>query len=164
MTFFEAISADTLQQLQNLLLILLAMILGAPVGLEREIAHKPAGLRTHMLVAGGAALLVMLSDVVLTFFSLREGNNNINADPVRVIEAIITGISFIGAGTIIQSGRQQSVEGLTTATSVLFVAAIGIAVALHQFVLAIGSTVIVLASLRFIKWITIKLHIIEDNS
>jgi putative Mg2+ transporter-C (MgtC) family protein len=144
-------------QLRALGYILTAMVLGALIGLDREIADKPAGLRTHMLVAGGAAMMVSLSDVIVTFLSLREGEEVIRVDPVRIIDAIITGISFIGAGTIIHSRQDDSVEGVTTAASILFVAGIGIAVALNQIVVAIGSTLLVLISLRIILWFSARI-------
>lgn len=156
MSLFDSFPID-LTQLRTLISVFVAMVLGAIVGIEREAAHKPAGLRTHMFVAGVSALLVNLSDAMLTYFSLREGSAVINADPVRIIEAIITGISFIGAGTIIQSRREQSVEGLTTAASILFVAGIGVAVALHQYVLAVGGTFLALVSLVMVKWISQKI-------
>jgi len=104
----------------------LAMVLGAAIGLEREIKDKPAGLRTHMLVAGAAALFVALSDVVVRHFSTGLGGQLLRADPVRVIEAVVTGVSFLGAGTIIRRSAKREVEGLTTAASILFSAAMGV--------------------------------------
>jgi putative Mg2+ transporter-C (MgtC) family protein len=78
------------------------------------------------------------------------GSDQIQSDPVRIVEAIIAGISFLGAGTIIRNRDEGEVEGLTTAASMLFAAAIGIGVALSQGVLAIGGTLLVLATLRLI--------------
>jgi putative Mg2+ transporter-C (MgtC) family protein len=124
------------------------MILGAAIGLEREAKEKPAGLRTHMLVAGAATLLVALSDVAIKRFSVDLGTGLVRSDPIRIIEAVITGISFLGAGTILRQKGSGHIEGLTTAASLLFVAALGICVALSQALLAIGVTALVLITLR----------------
>jgi putative Mg2+ transporter-C (MgtC) family protein len=125
--------------------IIAAAVLGGLVGLEREAAERPAGLRTHMLVCGTSALLVILANLMVASF---EQKNLITADPVRVMEAIVVGISFLGAGTILKHSRESTVEGLTTSASILSVAAIGIAVALNAFLLAIGVTLLNL----FINW------------
>jgi len=135
-------------QFQILAYVGLAMLLGAAIGLEREIEDKPAGLRTHMLVAGVAALLVSLGDVMVRHFDAGLGSELVRSDPVRVINAVITGVSFLGAGTIIRRSSTRHVEGLTTAASILFAAAVGICVALSQLVLAVGVTVLVLVTLR----------------
>ena len=135
-------------QLQILAYVGLAMLLGALIGLEREVEDKPAGLRTHMLVAGAAALLVALGHVVVRRFNTRLSSEVLLSDPVRIIEAVITGVSFLGAGTIIRRSALRQVEGLTTAASLLFAAAVGVCVALSQLVLAAGVTVLVLITLR----------------
>lgn len=127
--------------------VALAMLLGGVIGFEREMADKPAGFRTQMLVAGAAALLVGLGDALLIRF-LVEGKTNVTADPIRIVEAIVTGISFLGAGTIFRRDSSEQVKGLTTAASILLCAAVGISVALRQFVLAIGVTVLALIVLR----------------
>lgn len=126
--------------------VALAILLGGLIGLERELSRKPAGLRTHMLVAGASALLVCLSRVIMTEISLEPSAPAlIRFDPVRIIEAIVTGLGFIGAGTIIRNNQEKgSIEGLTTAASILFAGAIGISVAIHQFFLAAGATILVL--------------------
>ncbi len=72
----------------------------------------------------------------------------VRSDPVRIIEAVVTGVSFLGAGTIVLRRGKRQVEGLTTAASILFTAAVGVCVALSQVVLAIGATVLVLITLR----------------
>jgi putative Mg2+ transporter-C (MgtC) family protein len=129
--------------------ILLAMVLGGVIGFEREAADKPAGLRTHMLIGGASALLVALGNFVVTSFGQNIPVGNLRADPIRVIEAIIVGISFVGAGTIIRRERSDDVEGLTTAASVLFTTGVGIATALSLYVLAITSVLLILA----INWV-----------
>lgn len=127
------------------------MLLGAVIGLERESRDKPAGLRTHMLVAGAATLFVALGDTVVEHFHRDLGSTVIQSDPVRIIEAVITGVSFLAAGTILRHRAEAQVEGLTTAASLVFVAALGIAIALSQTVLAIGIAVLVLITLRGIS-------------
>ena len=135
-------------QVKILVSVALAMILGAVIGLEREAKGKPAGLRTHMLVAGAAALLVALSDVAIKRLNVDVGTGLVRSDPIRIIQAVITGISFLGAGTILRHSGSDHVEGLTTAASLLFVAALGVCVALSQVLLAIGVTALVLVTLR----------------
>lgn len=122
--------------------VIAAMLLGGVMGFEREMADKPAGLRTHMLVSGAATLLVSLGDVAVEHFSLDMGAELIRTDPIRILEAVIAGVSFLGAGTILHRSSEKQVEGLTTAASMLFVAAIGICVGLNQWVLGIGATVL----------------------
>ena len=141
------IELDT-AELQILVQVGVAMLLGAIIGFERELEDKPAGLRTHMLVAGAAALLVALSSVVVERFAEGVGGRYTQSDPVRIIEAVITGVSFLGAGTILRHSARWRIEGLTTAASILFVAAVGVCVALSQFVLAVGVTALVLLTLR----------------
>jgi putative Mg2+ transporter-C (MgtC) family protein len=123
--------------------VLVAVVLGGLIGYEREIARRPAGLRTHMLVAAAATLLISLGGVLINTYADR---NFVQVDPVRMIEAIIVGISFLGAGTIFRRNHPagEPVEGLTTAASILFTAVIGVAVALDQYLIALGSTVIIL--------------------
>lgn len=132
---------DMSTELQILGKVAIAALLGGLVGLEREFAERPAGLRTHMLVGATAALFVMLAAQMISSF---EPQDIVTVDPVRVIEAIVVGVSFLGAGTIFKYTRQGEgiVEGLTTSASILSVAAIGIAVALDAFVLAVGAALL----------------------
>lgn len=136
-----------IMQLQILGEVALAMLLGGVIGFEREMADKPAGFRTQMLVAGAAALLVGLADVMLLHYIV-PGKSQITGDPIRITEAIVTGISFLGAGTIFRRDASDQVKGLTTAASILLCAAVGISVALRQFVLAIGVTILALIVLK----------------
>ena len=131
-------------QLDILLKVIGAMILGGVIGFEREMADKPAGLRTHMLVGGAAALFVSLGKLVVS--DLQISPEIMRTDPVRIIEAIITGVTFLGAGTIIR--HRMEIEGLTTAASLLFVTSIGVAIALSQLILAIGGTLLAFLILR----------------
>jgi len=127
-------------QLEILGSVIIAMILGGIIGFEREHADKPAGLRTHMLVAGAATLLVSLGSALVATVEINP--SLIRSDPIRIVEAIITGISFLGAGTIMRRRGEGNVEGLTTAASLLFVAGIGIAVGTGQYVTAVGMTLL----------------------
>ncbi|WP_255992212.1 MgtC/SapB family protein [Chitinolyticbacter albus] len=126
--------------------VALAMLLGGLVGWEREAARKPAGLRTQMLVAGAAALFVGLADVLLARYYGHTHSEMVRSDPIRVLEAIVTGVSFLGAGTIFRissaANEGEQVKGLTTAASLLMSAGIGVAVGLTQFMLAIGIVVL----------------------
>lgn len=130
------------EEIDILLKVIVAVCLGGIIGIEREIAHKPAGIRTHMFVAGAAALVMGLSAVLINDFARSFGR--VQSDPVRVIEAIIVGISFIGAGTVLKSEKEHNVYYLTTAASILFASGIGIAVSLEKYFLAISLTILVL--------------------
>ncbi len=121
--------------------LLLAALLGGVVGLEREWSGKPAGFRTNLLICVGAALLTELSVAV----AVSAAPDTTNADPARIAAQIVSGIGFLGAGTIIQS--RGTVVGLTTAATLWVVAAIGMAVGLHAYTEAIGTTVLVVAAL-----------------
>jgi putative Mg2+ transporter-C (MgtC) family protein len=139
-----------ISQLRILGLVALAMGLGALIGLERELADKPAGLRTHMMVAGAACLFVSLGDILVRHFDLELSHGLLRTDPIRVIEAVITGVSFLGAGTIIRGDSARKIEGLTTAASILLAAAVGVCAALAQFILAVGVAGLALITLRAI--------------
>lgn len=126
-----------------------AMVLGGLIGYEREIANKPAGFRTHMMVAGACALLVGLGGAMLAYFSGLHPEV-ISADPFRLVGGVVTALGFLGAGTIFRPHGQQ-VEGLTTATSLLFAGAIGVCAALQQWWLAVGATLLALIVLRGVQ-------------
>lgn len=129
---------DISTEFQLLGKVVIAAFLGGLVGLEREFAERPAGLRTHMLVGATSAFFVMLATHLISSF---EPQDILRVDPVRVVEAIVVGVSFLGAGTIFKYTREGEgvVEGLTTSASILSVAAIGIAVALDAYILAAGA-------------------------
>lgn len=131
--------------------VAVAGLFGALIGFEREAANKPAGLRTHALLAAAAALLVGLADILVEHFVTESTPSLLRADPIRVVEAIVTGVAFLGAGTIFRHHDRDVVEGLTTAASLLLVAAVGIAVALGQLLLASLVTLLTLVILRVIR-------------
>lgn len=130
------------QQLWGLLDVFIACVLSGVVGYEREVHQKPAGFRTQMIVGGASALLVVLADVSVTRYE-RLHKDVLDVDPIRVIQAIIIGISFIGAGTIAKQ-RGKDIAYLTTAATILFSAGIGIGVGLRQYILCVGVTMIAL--------------------
>jgi putative Mg2+ transporter-C (MgtC) family protein len=136
-------------QLNELGLVGLAGLMGMLMGLEREFARKPAGLRTHILVAAGAAVLVLVGPAVVETYRTSVPPESLRVDPIHVIQAIVIGIGFLGAGTIVRL-RGERVEGLTTAASVLFTACIGVTVAARQIVLAAGCCVGGLVVLRVV--------------
>lgn len=141
---------DISAQLALLARVAAAMVLGGIIGYEREQGGKPAGLRTHMLVAAAAALFVGLGDLLTAQFATEEAAAAMRTDPIRIVEAIVAGVSFLGAGTIFVSGQEQRVHGLTTAASLLVVAGVGVAVALGAWVAALGVTLLALLTLNLL--------------
>ncbi|HEX8147624.1 MAG TPA: MgtC/SapB family protein [Pyrinomonadaceae bacterium] len=124
-----------------LIRLLAATVLGAVIGFQRERAGKPAGLRTHMLVTTGTAVFVLAcSGVGMSLDGLS-----------RVIQGVVTGIGFIGAGSILKLDRERNVQGLTTAAGVWLTAAVGVAVGLGSLGVALLSAVFTLAILSFAK-------------
>ena len=139
-------------QLQVLGTTAYAMVLGGAIGFEREMKNRPAGFRTHMLVAGAAAMLVGLVDLIALRYAGEAYRELVRIDPIRLIEAAVAAVGFIGAGTIFRSGPGSLVFGVTTAASLLMVSVIGIAAGVHAHLLAIGATVLTLAVLALLGW------------
>jgi len=129
--------SDPAQLMRIVVRLLLAAALGAVLGYERERRGKAAGMRTHMLVAIGAALFVLVP----------QQAGMAVADMSRVIQGIVTGVGFLGAGAIIKHAPEHSVQGLTTAAGVWMTAAIGIACGLGRETTAVLSTMLALAVL-----------------
>jgi putative Mg2+ transporter-C (MgtC) family protein len=129
--------------------LLLAAVLGALIGVEREIHDHPAGIRTHLLVALGSALFTVLSI---------DGFNTpgVSVDPSRIAAQIVTGIGFLGAGAILKYG--PTIKGLTTAASLWAAAGIGMAAGASRPVIAIAATVIVLVSLWPLRIVSERLE------
>lgn len=138
-----------LDSLQMTLRLVLALILGGLVGLEREQNNHPAGFRTHILVCLGAALIMLLS---MYGFGQFVNEPNVRLDPARLAAQVITGIGFLGAGTIVLNG--SSISGLTTAASLWVVAAIGLATGAGFYYAAVVTTLFVL----IILWILNKVE------
>lgn len=114
-------------------------LLGGLVGLEREWKQKPAGLRTHMLIAAAATTIFFLGDQILVEYAAKY-DDLLAPDPIRLLQSVALGISFIGAGTIVKN-KEGTPENLTTAASILLVAMIGSAVGLGLYIAAIGLTI-----------------------
>ncbi len=148
MNIYDILLEQWNSQWEILLNVLIAMVLGGLIGLERELAKKPAGFRTLMLVTGASAMLVGITDILIAHFIIDANENFVCADPVRIVGAIITGISFLGAGTIFRSGSKEGIEGLTTAASILICSVIGISVSLNLWILSVGITLFSIVILR----------------
>lgn len=117
-------------ELELLLRLVIATVLGAGIGLQRELAGKPAGMRTHILICLGCALFTIVST---------EGFSGLGNDPSRIAAGVVTGIGFLGAGAIIR-GEEEIIAGLTTAASIWVVAAVGLAVGAGlYFISAVAS-------------------------
>jgi len=133
-----------------------AAILGGIVGYERAATGKRAGLRTHMLVAVGAALYTSTSDLAADWASRHPMPDHapsilqVQIAVLSPVQAIATGIGFLGAGTIFLGGHQHRVHGLTTAASIWVIAAIGIAVGCDRYVLAAGASLLTLVILHLL--------------
>lgn len=120
--------------------LLLAGLLGAVIGYEREVHARPAGLRTHMMVCLGAALAMIVS--TYAFFDVLEQNSNIILDPSRIAAQVVSGVGFLGAGAIMFLRREHAVRGLTTAAGLWAVAAIGLAVGSGMYAAAAIATAV----------------------
>ncbi len=147
---------DAAAQIEIILAAAYAMALGGAIGFERELKSRPAGFRTHMLVAGAAALLVGMGQMVADMQSPLGNDSGIRVDPLRLVEATIAGVAFIGAGTIFSRRRGEHIAGITTAASLLMVAVIGIAAGLSFHLLALLATAMTLGVLlalnAFERW------------
>jgi putative Mg2+ transporter-C (MgtC) family protein len=135
--FWEELSAgmpDQRQLIQVIIRLIAATLLGAIIGIQRERVGKPAGLRTHILVTLGTTVFVLACS---KFGMTSEGLS-------RVIQGIITGIGFIGAGSILKLSEERNIQGLTTAAGIWMTAAIGVAIGLGALGLAIMSTILTL--------------------
>lgn len=131
---------DAAEATRMVLRLSMAILLGAAIGFERELRGKAAGLRTHMLVSLGAAIFV--------FVPLQSGMPL--ADASRVLQGVIAGIGFLGAGAIIKLGEDEQVKGLTTAASIWVAAAIGVAAGMGKETTAVVSTLAALFILAIV--------------
>ncbi|MBA3855034.1 MAG: hypothetical protein C0503_11500 [Gemmatimonas sp.] len=122
--------------------LLIAILAGGAIGLERELRRKPAGLRTNILICLGSALLMDLS--------MRIAGNHAG-DPGRIAAQVVTGIGFLGAGTILHT--RGTITGLTSAATIWVVAAIGLTVGAGYLFEALGATITVMAVLEGLGWI-----------
>ena len=114
-----------------------ALVLGGAIGLERELTGQVAGLRTHMSVALGAALFGIVSAYGWNEFTQVRAQTNVQVDVTRIASNIVTGVGFLGAGSILHGASEESIRGLTTAASIWLAAASGIACGLANWPLVI---------------------------
>lgn len=130
--------------------ILIALLLSGLIGFERELKNHSAGFRTHILVGIGSCLMMLLSlygfEAILAKY---EGVVNVRFDPSRIPSYVISGIGFLGAGTIIVYGG--TIRGLTTAASIWTVAGLGLVVGAGMYATAVFTTVVILLSLIFLN-------------
>lgn len=145
----DVLEYDMAQDVNILIRCIVAIALAGVIGWERESVGKSAGIRTHMLVGLGAAIFVALGELFV--FRFRAFNENMQIDPIRIIEAVVTGISFLGAGTIFVSRGQEHVKGLTTAASIWTTAAIGMMVGIERYLLAVGVTMLIFVVLHLLR-------------
>ncbi|UKS27236.1 MgtC/SapB family protein [Paenibacillus sp. HWE-109] len=131
--------------------LVLALLLGGLIGFEREVSSHAAGLRTHILVCVGSSLVMLLS---MYGFSAFVNEVNVRLDPSRLAAQVISGIGFLGAGTIMFNGR--SITGLTTAASLWVVAGIGLAVGAGFYYPAVLACFMVLISLWILNKVELK--------
>jgi putative Mg2+ transporter-C (MgtC) family protein len=131
-----------------------AMLLGGLIGYERELKRRPAGFRTHMLVARASALLVGIGQLAARSHDTLRAEAILQVDPLRLVEAVIAGVAFIGAGTIFGESRRggETISGITTAASLLSVAVIGVAVGLDYWLIATSATALALFVLVALSW------------
>ena len=133
--------------------LLLSAFLGGLIGLERELHARAAGLRTHILVAIGSTLIMMISNYMFLLYQDQTASTVVRLDPARIAAMTITGIGFLGAGTIIQS--KEIVRGLTTAACLWVIAAVGLSVGCGFYLPAVMTSIIALVALYL-------LHYLED--
>lgn len=132
----------------------LAMVIGGVIGFERQYKNRPAGMRTHILVCMGATIIALIQ-VEIAATALQDAINHpeltgvIRSDQARLIAQVVSGIGFLGAGTIIVT--KQSVTGLTTAASLWAIAGLGIAIGMGYYALAITSFIGVFIALTVVK-------------
>lgn len=146
------------KQLIFLLQIAIASVLTGVIGFERGSFHKPAGVRTNMIVGGAVCLLVLQGETMVDYFIKLGYGDIINPDPTRILQAIVVGISFIGAGIVMHDKKAEEVKFLTSSATILFATGIGMSVALKQYVLAVGVTVLSLLINRILgsDWVKKK--------
>ena len=139
-------------QWEHLLRLLVAGILGTLVGLEREYRAKAAGYRTHVLICLGSATFMLISQYGFEAVLQKYGGqvNAMRLDPARVAAQVVSGIGFLGAGTIIL--QKQIVKGLTTAAGLWALAGVGLAVGAGMYVVGITATVLILVGLEVLRF------------
>ena len=147
--------------------LFIAAILGGFIGWEREKRGRPAGLRTHLLLCVGVTLMMLVSEHIFVHYQVYKSDSVLRIDPARIAAQVVTGVGFLGAGTIMRF--KASVRGLTTAASLWIVSGIGLAVGSGFILPAVFTTIIAITTLIFLpkvegemekdKYMTIKMLI-----
>lgn len=137
--------------------LLCAMAVGILIGTEREISNRPAGMRTHVLVALGACVVMLSGQMIFTQYRAYGAN----PDPARLAAQVITGVGFLGAGTIMKEG--PTVHGLTTAASLWTIACLGIAAGGGYYAIAILGAIFIFITLTFLELLQHRLIKTEGN-
>ncbi len=150
-------SADLWSELAVLGRLFISLVLSAMMGWERERHRRPAGLRTHMLVGLSATLFVCIGEPMLELHADKVSFEALRYDPLRLVSAVIGGISFLGAGTIFVA-RDDRIRGLTTAASILATAAVGVAVALDRYTIAVGTSLLIVVVLGLVGRLEDRIH------
>ncbi len=137
-----------LQDGEFLLRVAVAMLLAVPLGWDRERARRPAGLRTHLLVAAASATFIVLGEATIDLFRDTQGGI-VQVDPLRTLEAVVTGLGFLAAGTIFKAEGQ--VKGLTTAASIWITASVALCVGTGRYVIGVGVTIMAMIVLVILR-------------
>lgn len=143
--------------LESLLRLGLAALAGASIGLERERPYRHVGLRTNMLVSLAACLFTLLAFQIA--LSMGDDEAGIQADPVRVIEAVTAGVAFIAAGAIIRAGKD--IRGVTTAAALWLSGAVGVAFGAGAF--GLGGAAVLLALVVLTAFVTVERHVLGSK-
>jgi putative Mg2+ transporter-C (MgtC) family protein len=147
--FFHRMDLQAVRLLSSILLrLLVAAALGGVIGLERQLKHKPAGLRTNMFICFGSAMFTILSI---------ELAGEYTGDHTRIAAQIIPGIGFIGAGSILHA--RASITGITTAATLFVVASIGMAVGGGLYLPAVFATMVILVALELLGWVETRFNL-----
>lgn len=141
---------------EQVLRLVVAMVVGSVIGFERELRDKTAGLRTHILVAVGSATYMIIAGEIIASSRDSPAAEVLRIDPMRVVEGLIGGVGFLGAGAIIQERRR--IRGMTTAANLWMTAALGASAGLGFFRatgLALGAVFLILVPVRYLE---VRLH------
>jgi putative Mg2+ transporter-C (MgtC) family protein len=150
---------ELVQQIDLAFRLVLAAVLGGAIGFEREIHEHPAGMRTHLLVALGAATFTVLS--IVAFELPPAPNGSIPTDPSRVAAQIVSGIGFLGAGAILKYGT--TIKGLTTAASLWATAAVGMGAGAGAWIVSVTGTAIIILSLWPLRWLIDRFRLSDQR-
>jgi putative Mg2+ transporter-C (MgtC) family protein len=134
--------------------LLIAMLLSGVIGWDRGHRGHSAGMRTSMLVGLSAALFTQTGDLLIQHFD--HYGQAVRGDPIRVLQSIVLGVSFLGSGIIFVAHNRDEVRGLTTAASVWTITGVGIVVGLHRYLLATAITVMILIVLEVLRIVEVR--------